>query len=341
MGATVITDEHALDGGPGPLGATYGKMMMWFFILSDALTFSGFLAAYGFSRFKFIDFYMYSIENRIRFFNDFNDIVLSGPLNYQEQYDFKNQINMFLKEDKHEDDGVLKNNNAIEDDNDNYNDEKSYVEENSSIIILKGNRKIRSSTLTHQEISEYYQSIDLSKAHLCSTCLRLKIERSHHCRQCGKCVLKMDHHCPWLANCIGFRNYKYFLLIQFYGVILSLIILLTFWETLIGYNIRDDTNIFNCWLVLFIYFCNLGLFGFVLWMTLINWTLMINGSTVIENSDRERFPLNKNINIYDLGYFKNFLVVFGKNPFFWFLPFCANTKGEGVIYNTIYDKFTG
>jgi hypothetical protein len=35
-------NEHALDGGPGPLGATYGKMMMWFFILSDALTFSGF-----------------------------------------------------------------------------------------------------------------------------------------------------------------------------------------------------------------------------------------------------------------------------------------------------------
>ena len=55
MGATAISDEHALDGGPGPLGATYGKMMMWFFILSDALTFSGFLAAYGFSRFKFIE----------------------------------------------------------------------------------------------------------------------------------------------------------------------------------------------------------------------------------------------------------------------------------------------
>ena len=55
MGATVISIEHALDGGPGPLGATYGKMMMWFFILSDALTFSGFLAAYGFSRFKYIE----------------------------------------------------------------------------------------------------------------------------------------------------------------------------------------------------------------------------------------------------------------------------------------------
>ena len=57
MGATGTShDENALlDGGPGPLGATYGKLMMWFFIVSDALTFSGFLAAYGFSRFKFIE----------------------------------------------------------------------------------------------------------------------------------------------------------------------------------------------------------------------------------------------------------------------------------------------
>jgi cytochrome c oxidase subunit 3 len=42
-------------GGVRPFGASYGKMMMWFFIVSDALTFSGFLAAYGLTRFKFID----------------------------------------------------------------------------------------------------------------------------------------------------------------------------------------------------------------------------------------------------------------------------------------------
>ena len=42
-------------GGNKPLNASYGKMMMWFFIVSDALTFSGFLVAYGFSRFKNID----------------------------------------------------------------------------------------------------------------------------------------------------------------------------------------------------------------------------------------------------------------------------------------------
>jgi len=42
-------------GGVKPFGASYGKMMMWFFIVSDALTFSAFLAAYGLTRFKFID----------------------------------------------------------------------------------------------------------------------------------------------------------------------------------------------------------------------------------------------------------------------------------------------
>ena len=58
MEATVTTannEEKTWGGGNEPLGASYGKMMMWYFIVSDALTFSGFLAAYGFSRFKFIE----------------------------------------------------------------------------------------------------------------------------------------------------------------------------------------------------------------------------------------------------------------------------------------------
>ena len=58
MGATVTTansEEKTWEGGNEPMGASYGKLMMWFFIVSDALTFSGFLAAYGFSRFKFIE----------------------------------------------------------------------------------------------------------------------------------------------------------------------------------------------------------------------------------------------------------------------------------------------
>lgn len=58
MESTVTTansEEKTWQGGNEPMGASYGKLMMWFFIVSDALTFSGFLGAYGFSRFKFIE----------------------------------------------------------------------------------------------------------------------------------------------------------------------------------------------------------------------------------------------------------------------------------------------
>ncbi len=58
MEAAVVntgTEGKTWGGGNRPLKASYGKMMMWFFIVSDALTFSGFIASYGFSRFKFID----------------------------------------------------------------------------------------------------------------------------------------------------------------------------------------------------------------------------------------------------------------------------------------------
>ena len=44
---------QAWKGGDKPFAASYGKLMMWFFLVTDALTFSGFLAAYGFSRFKY------------------------------------------------------------------------------------------------------------------------------------------------------------------------------------------------------------------------------------------------------------------------------------------------
>jgi len=57
MANTVTTgnNETTLGNTHEPMGASYGKLMMWFFIVSDALTFTGFLAAYGFSRFKFIN----------------------------------------------------------------------------------------------------------------------------------------------------------------------------------------------------------------------------------------------------------------------------------------------
>ncbi|MEQ9443461.1 MAG: cytochrome oxidase subunit III, partial [Cyclobacteriaceae bacterium] len=40
------------NGGTSPLKVSYGKLMMWFFLLSDAFTFSSLLISYGLIRFS-------------------------------------------------------------------------------------------------------------------------------------------------------------------------------------------------------------------------------------------------------------------------------------------------
>jgi cytochrome c oxidase subunit 3 len=44
------SEQDVWNGGVSPLNASYGKLMMWFFLLSDAFTFSGLLVTYGLVR---------------------------------------------------------------------------------------------------------------------------------------------------------------------------------------------------------------------------------------------------------------------------------------------------
>lgn len=51
-GNTAIAEKDAWAGGAEPFKASYGKLMMWYFLVSDAFTFAGFLIAYGALRFS-------------------------------------------------------------------------------------------------------------------------------------------------------------------------------------------------------------------------------------------------------------------------------------------------
>jgi len=262
--------------------------------------------------------------NKYLFFNDFGYIINVLPLTYNEYIVLSQNMENYL--------GIRPRITIDSSSTKTEELKKQYKEEKPLDLQDKDKESDKLiNPLEYEDIYDNFKGIDMVRLPLCNSCLRWKVERSHHCRQCGKCILKMDHHCPWLANCIGFRNYKYFCLIHIHGIIGSIFILVTFWEAVVAYS-HGSSPIWEESFIIFVYICNIGLLGFLLWLFIFNVNLIYTGQTVIEQSDRERFPSSKPENIYDLGIYRNFTTVFGRNPLFWFIPFFANYEGEGIVF---------
>ena len=64
----------------------------------------------------------------------------------------------------------------------------------------------------------------------CRTCRIYRPPRAAHCSECNVCVEKFDHHCPWMGQCIGKRNYRFFL-----GFVNSVVALCVYTLILSGY----------------------------------------------------------------------------------------------------------
>lgn len=172
----------------------------------------------------------------------------------------------------------------------------------------------------------------------CGICNTPKPERCHHCSVCGKCRLKMDHHCPWFNNCVGYRNYKFFLLSIFYAVILCTFIVATLLQELIWELANGETSGKS---ILFLITC---IFSFILGLSsgvllAYHTYLLSRNRTTLEQMDRtdaRRHPSGpmRLPNPYDLGCYRNWQQVLGRSPFLWPLPIPVDEAQKGLVFPT-------
>eukprot|EP01120_Amphizonella_sp_Union-15-10_P004320 TRINITY_DN1494_c0_g1_i4.p1 TRINITY_DN1494_c0_g1~~TRINITY_DN1494_c0_g1_i4.p1 ORF type:complete len:141 (-),score=17.90 TRINITY_DN1494_c0_g1_i4:82-504(-) len=132
----------------------------------------------------------------------------------------------------------------------------------------------------------------------------------------------MDHHCPWVNNCVGFGNYKYFMLFLFWTTVLCLFVVLSFIPFL-SLDWKDSSSIFVLIVFIIASTFGVGLFFF----TLSHVFLILKNQTTIESSYRNQ----DNNNIWDIGAFNNWVQVFGEDKFLWLLPL-PTSLGNGIKF---------
>ncbi|KAF3441357.1 hypothetical protein FNV43_RR15271 [Rhamnella rubrinervis] len=157
----------------------------------------------------------------------------------------------------------------------------------------------KSSTLKLPRIKDVKVNGHTVKVKFCDTCLLYRPPRASHCSICNNCVQKFDHHCPWVGQCIGLRNYPYFIMFISSSTTLCLYVFVFSWINVIheGGNLgkamsRDVLS------VVLIAYCFISIW-FVGGLTVFHLYLICTNQTTYENFryryDKKGNPFRKGI----------------------------------------------
>lgn len=164
---------------------------------------------------------------------------------------------------------------------------------------------------------------------ICLFCKAIRPPRSYHCKDCNRCLLLMYKHSRWLDVCIGFTNYKFWVVFLFYSNFLAMLVLGCFIYVLAVAKNDED------WL--FVPTVIATGFQAILWVYIV-WELVtavkciLRNETLQEAQDTESSALDPDVT-YDLGRSENWKMIMGRNWTDWFLP-CWSTSGDGLKFPT-------
>lgn len=164
----------------------------------------------------------------------------------------------------------------------------------------------------------------------CEKCCNIKPDRAHHCSVCATCVLKMDHHCPWVNNCVGFTNYKYFILFLTYSMLYCLFITLCTVRYFLTYCLdqMDDRINFH---VVFVFFVALLFVVSLISLFSYHCFLILHNRSTLEAFRAPVFKNGKDKNGFNIGKCNNFKEVFGNQRNLWLFPI-PSSQGDGVTF---------
>nr|XP_054302267.1 palmitoyltransferase ZDHHC20 isoform X9 [Pongo pygmaeus] len=200
--------------------------------------------------------------------------------------------------------------------------EKEFSQERQQEILRRAARALPIYTTSASKTIRY-----------CEKCQLIKPDRAYHCSACDSCILKMDHHCPWVNNCVGFSNYKFFLLFLLYSLLYCLFVAATVLEYFIKFWTNELTDTRAKFHVLFLFFVSAMFFISVLSLFSYHCWLVGKNRTTIESFRAPTFSYGPDGNGFSLGCSKNWRQVFGDEKKYWLLPIFSSL-GDGCSFPT-------